>query len=1544
MKKILTLLALLPLAALADQVRILPLGDSITEGVGWEAGGGYRAVLREKLVEAGYDVEFVGNNTTWNGGVEGFVHEGHSGWYLYTIREAIPGWMSTMKDPHVILLMVGTNDIGGYFDYKNILYRLSGLLDDLSAKQPSAKIIVSTLTPRDDTNNRVDMSDGYWNEGFIKPYYNNGLPSLVAEHQAKGQNVSMIDLYSKLTIGEKGAEVDFDADRLHPNEAGYRKMAQAWFEGIHSVLPVSATTNMAPNKLAVVRTVLDADRLGVRIYFNRPVSDAAGNLSNYAFSGQFQPKTVTIADDRRSVSLRAGELGGTTFSRDEFTRLKISNVTCQEDGALIDERTIEVCRPYGAEHYVPEAANYRKIYALDIPEQSQYKDQSVNYLVDDHASVTNFSRVAYYLELENGDGEVKYAWVSMDRFTNDPSQLGVPTRDSGAVFQQYVTNLKVWSNQETVKSGEKAIGNIEFWPYNYANPPSLGVGVAKQDCYDVDDSIDENGDYACMQIHDTEALSPILCYNNWGNGGENACVGIGAGPVYSWESRDWTFAKNAGDYVRRRLEVYVLEDGAPAPTLMSTRLMPSGTRLELVFDRAVAAIDCTPDSFALSDGTRVASVERADGGTRLVLTFAVRPSEGATLDVSSLHSSGVAASFSGTIVIPSRMASVPAEVLANVGDKVTGYELVYSADVPERQDWCLNGGVSYSVDDRIARPFDRVAYYMELVTADGATTNWVWMSCDKFTDGLTTRELSIPVGGDGAPGRYRLSNLDVASNVEGVTTGAHTTGVAELWSSVYYPTRQDDSWGGSSDVFDWNDWWSDGDINRFDGWGCFQFFATSDDLMTGETLFAINGWGKGVDGVMDVGVGPCPGDPAHFDWTWEQNATSYSARRIYAFVRPITTDVPAEVVDMVGESADGFKLLYRIDLESSMTVNNGDYGKMSVNTEVYNRIHGVNNAKALEQSAYTRVAYCLELVKKDTHETSWVWTAFDWQGENFASIDIPTAAGGIWAMAVTNLEVKSNVSGIATGANIATGNIEFTPYNYWTPNNNYDNTYIVTNASQDTCDFGDHLYGIDNDGVGHYGCMQVHNYAAGQTIWAVNHFNGGSDAGPGIAVGIGNNSGYHPDWTNEQVGDQYEKMTLYVMVQTYPCPRVEPQLAVMSSNRRQVCVTCTNEVAIVDLAWFAVDGVTPTSARISSSDPHDIILDFSTALAATGTHTVQIAVPGTAERVLTCASQRTLPDCLASVTEASGYVLVNDLAIRGTAPNYATQGVDYIVDESRFGDIPYDRVGYLLELKTKNEDDYRWVWVSMDKFTDDIKKIAVPTVKNDGLIQKLVSNLHVEAGVASGPAPVKTGDWADGNIEFTPFNYNQTATFNFDGSSSENFDFDDSFGRDSVAGYACMQVHNYREKETVFAFNHYNWSDTPYVGIGNAPSAHTDGTFLANADGFEVANLRVFVRPASIAGGKGNGPVFYLQPQNTKYNKNMQGTVTLTSLAPEANYYQWFKDGVALPGATACDLSVPAVRASEGVYRVVAYFDDDNYSVSEPAVLKMRGGFSLTVR
>ncbi|MGW6128491.1 hypothetical protein ACWFNE_00560 [Cellulomonas sp. NPDC055163] len=41
--------------------RVIPLGDSITDGVGFPGGGGYRVGLWQRLAQNGYTTDFVGS-------------------------------------------------------------------------------------------------------------------------------------------------------------------------------------------------------------------------------------------------------------------------------------------------------------------------------------------------------------------------------------------------------------------------------------------------------------------------------------------------------------------------------------------------------------------------------------------------------------------------------------------------------------------------------------------------------------------------------------------------------------------------------------------------------------------------------------------------------------------------------------------------------------------------------------------------------------------------------------------------------------------------------------------------------------------------------------------------------------------------------------------------------------------------------------------------------------------------------------------------------------------------------------------------------------------------------------------------------------------------------------------------------------------------------------------------------------------------------------------------------------------------------------------
>ena len=139
-------------------LRIMPLGDSITHGSQSVRGNGYRAPLSVALTNLGYNVDYVGTQTDNYGKTDPFLadsdHEGHSGWKIENasngIYNFIPEFFAQIEDPHVILLHIGTNDLGdGNETFRSqATNRLVRLLDRIHACQPSAKVVVTTLMRR----------------------------------------------------------------------------------------------------------------------------------------------------------------------------------------------------------------------------------------------------------------------------------------------------------------------------------------------------------------------------------------------------------------------------------------------------------------------------------------------------------------------------------------------------------------------------------------------------------------------------------------------------------------------------------------------------------------------------------------------------------------------------------------------------------------------------------------------------------------------------------------------------------------------------------------------------------------------------------------------------------------------------------------------------------------------------------------------------------------------------------------------------------------------------------------------------------------------------------------------------------------------------------------------------------------------------------------------------------------------------------------------------------------------------------------------------
>ena len=199
--------AAVPLAA---PVRVMPLGDSITQG---GSSGGYRLDLGAKLRSAGRDVDFVGSAVDGPSSMPDRDHEGHPGWTIAQVDANVVNWLRTHA-PRTVLLHIGTNDMYGS-DPAGAPRRLSALVDKITAQAPSADVFVSTIIP-------IRFADA------TVRGYNAAIVPLLRAKAAAGKRVHVVDAYPAVPVSDL-------PDGIHPDAAGYAKMAAVWYDALRSV-------------------------------------------------------------------------------------------------------------------------------------------------------------------------------------------------------------------------------------------------------------------------------------------------------------------------------------------------------------------------------------------------------------------------------------------------------------------------------------------------------------------------------------------------------------------------------------------------------------------------------------------------------------------------------------------------------------------------------------------------------------------------------------------------------------------------------------------------------------------------------------------------------------------------------------------------------------------------------------------------------------------------------------------------------------------------------------------------------------------------------------------------------------------------------------------------------------------------------------------------------------------------------------------------------------------------------------------------------------
>ena len=308
------------------------------------------------------------------------------------------------------------------------------------------------------------------------------------------------------------------------------------------------------------------------------------------------------------------------------------------------------------------------------------------------------------------------------------------------------------------------------------------------------------------------------------------------------------------------------------PTFKS--LTPEGDTLRVTFDHAgggLASRDGKPlDWFEIIDadeGGFVKADARIDGDS-VVLTapgvkhpVAMRLAWSGLAEPNLMNTKGLPASAFRAGDLPKR------DWLGMNVPEAKDYEEVYDLDLTK-----LGPSIPYDTDNHlnIHRPFDRIAYFVELQDSDWNAKD-LYVSMNAFTD--DPGKIGVPVFGSGAHFQQNVGDMDVFSNVKGIVTGTHLDGGnIEFWPNNYAAQNSAHVPNASSDTFDFGDQPTDPE----DGYGSMQ--VHNHDAK--QTLFAINHWREGAH--ADIGIGnQSVNNP---DWTFAGNAGGYHAMHLRVLV------------------------------------------------------------------------------------------------------------------------------------------------------------------------------------------------------------------------------------------------------------------------------------------------------------------------------------------------------------------------------------------------------------------------------------------------------------------------------------------------------------------------------------------------------------------------------------------------------------------------------------------------------------------------------------
>jgi lysophospholipase L1-like esterase len=203
---------------LGKKLKILAIGDSITQGGNQPSEFTYRLPLSLMLKNAGYDIEFIGTQHfgfdkafKWPDGFDN-KHEGYYGKPATYVDEKLKINLPSIAAPDIAFIHLG----GGGRGYRNmtkpVLKPIHSIIAQLRKKNPKVRILITE----------------FHLHGFKAWYLRMNLILLsIYENTEESPVVSVPD--------HVGFTDNDTIDGMHPNVSGQEKMAKAWFKSINEI-------------------------------------------------------------------------------------------------------------------------------------------------------------------------------------------------------------------------------------------------------------------------------------------------------------------------------------------------------------------------------------------------------------------------------------------------------------------------------------------------------------------------------------------------------------------------------------------------------------------------------------------------------------------------------------------------------------------------------------------------------------------------------------------------------------------------------------------------------------------------------------------------------------------------------------------------------------------------------------------------------------------------------------------------------------------------------------------------------------------------------------------------------------------------------------------------------------------------------------------------------------------------------------------------------------------------------------------------------------